>query len=206
MAVLKGNARKIADLFWAGKKNAYAVRVETSAPRCFGQGEAWREATVVDSASRDGHAWKARTVEFFAKNVVPFELLWRSGVEIEVVATESANRANTALENLDVTVRKFHERIKNDLSSMKASSDRVQSEVSQMSEKYKAAQEILTSPVMEKAIANAERLAIALKQISELSETKLSVAVFGPGPANGPESSSSLFQPQSTAFVSSQGS
>ncbi|MBK8117472.1 MAG: hypothetical protein IPK44_24605 [Candidatus Accumulibacter sp.] len=50
-----------------------------------------------------------------------------------------------------------------------------------MSEKYKAAQEILTSPVMEKAIANAERLAIALKQISELSETKLSVAVFGSG-------------------------
>lgn len=113
-------------------------------------------------------------------------------MEIEIVATESANRANTSLENLDVTVRKFRERIKNDLSSMKASSDRVQSEVSQMSEKYKAAQEILTSPVMEKAIANAERLAIALKQISELSETKLSVAVFGPGPANGPESSSSL--------------
>ena len=127
-------------------------------------------------------------------------------MEIEIVATESANRANTSLENLDVTVRKFRERIKNDLSSMKASSDRVQSEVSQMSEKYKAAQEILTSPVMEKAIANAERLAIALKQISELSETKLSIAVFDPGPANGPESSSSLFQPQSNAFVSSHGS
>lgn len=126
-------------------------------------------------------------------------------MEIEIVATESANRANTSLENLDLTVRKFRERIKNDLSSMKAASDRVQSEVSQMSEKYKAAQEILTSPVMEKAIANAERLAIALKQISELSETKLSVTVFGPGPANGPESSSSLFQPQSNAFVSSQG-
>ena len=121
-------------------------------------------------------------------------------MEIEIVATESANRANTSLENLDVTVRKFRERIKNDLSSMKASSDRVQSEVSQMSEKYKAAQEILTSPVMEKAIANAERLAIALKQISELSETKLSVAVFGPVPANGPESSSSMFQPHQTAM------
>ncbi len=74
--------------------------------------------------------------------------------------------------------------------------------VSQMSEKYKAAQEILTSPVMEKAIANAERLAIALKQISELSETKLSVAVFGPVPANGPESSSSMFQPHQTAMGS----
>ena len=34
-------------------------------------------------------------------------------MEIEVVATEvKQNRANTALENLDVTVRKFHDRIK----------------------------------------------------------------------------------------------
>ena len=100
-------------------------------------------------------------------------------MEIEVVATESADRANSALEKLDVTVKKFRERIKNDLSSMKASSDRVQSEVIQMGERYKDAQEILTNPTMEKAIANAERLATALKAISELSETKLSFAVFG---------------------------
>lgn len=100
-------------------------------------------------------------------------------MEIEVVATESADRANSALENLDVTVKKFRERIKNDLSSMKASSDRVQSEVIQMGARYKEAQEILTNPTMEKAIANAERLATALKAISELSETKLSFAVFG---------------------------
>ncbi len=100
-------------------------------------------------------------------------------MEIEVVSTESADRANTALENLDTTVRKFRERIKNDLSSMKASSDRVQSEVSQMSEKYKAAQAILTSPDMERAITNAERLAVALKAVSELSETRLNFAVFG---------------------------
>ena len=61
-------------------------------------------------------------------------------------------------------------------------------------------------PLLDYAGQKFSNLVIALKQISELSETKLSVAVFGPGPANGPESSSSLFQPQSTAFVSSQGS
>ncbi|MBK8117473.1 MAG: hypothetical protein IPK44_24610 [Candidatus Accumulibacter sp.] len=67
------------------------------------------------------HGIQERSI--FVKNVVPlnFVEVW---VEIEVVATESANRANTSLENLDVTVRKFRERIKNDLSSMKASSDR----------------------------------------------------------------------------------
>lgn len=100
-------------------------------------------------------------------------------MEIETVATESADRANSALENLDVTVKKFRERIKNDLSSMKASSDRVQSEVLQMQSQYKAAQELLTSPVMERAIENAERMATALKAISELSTTKITVGVFG---------------------------
>jgi hypothetical protein len=100
-------------------------------------------------------------------------------MEIEVVATESADRANSALANLDVTVKKFREQIKNDLSSMKASSDRVQSEVIQMGTRYKEAQAILTSLQMETAISNAERLAVALKAISELSTTKLSVAVFG---------------------------
>ncbi len=177
--MLAGNARKIADLYWSGKETAYAVRVELSAPACFGQEEVWNSAMVVDQSSRDGHAWDGKPIGWFIKNVVPFELLWRSGMEIEVVSTESADRANTALENLDTTVRKFRERIKNDLSSMKASSDRVQSEVSQMSEKYKAAQAILTSPEMERAITNAERLAVALKAVSELSETRLNFAVFG---------------------------
>lgn len=179
--MLAGNARKIADLYWAGKETSYDVRVELSAPACFGQAAVWNSCMVRDSGSREGIAWSRSKIELFSKTIVPFELVWRSGMEIEVVATESADRANTALENLDTTVRKFRERIKNDLSSMKASSDRVQSEVSQMSEKYKAAQAILTSPDMEKAIANAERLAAALQAISDLSTTKLSVAVFGGG-------------------------
>lgn len=177
--MLAGNARKIADLYWAGKESAYTVRVETSAPACFGQEEVFTGAMVKDSGGREGHAWDKRSVVEYSKTIVPFELVWRSGMEIEVVATESADRANSALENLDVTVKKFRERIKNDLSSMKASSDRVQSEVIQMGARYKEAQEILTNPAMEKAIANAERLAVALKAISDLSTTKLSVAVFG---------------------------
>lgn len=177
--MLAGNARKIADLYWSGKESSYTVRVETSAPGCFGQSEVFTGAMVKDTGGRSGEAWDARSVVEYSKTVVPFELVWRSGMEIEVVATESADRANSALEKLDVTVKKFRERIKNDLSSMKASSDRVQSEVIQMGERYKEAQEILTNPTMEKAIANAERLATALKAISELSETKLSFAVFG---------------------------
>lgn len=177
--MLAGNARKIADLYWSGKESAYTVRVETSAPGCFGQSEVFSGAMMRDTSGKDGVAWDSRFVHEYAKNVVPFELVWRSGMEIEVVATESADRANSALANLDVTVKKFREQIKNDLSSMKASSDRVQSEVIQMGTRYKEAQAILTSLQMETAISNAERLAVALKAISELSTTKLSVAVFG---------------------------
>ena len=139
---------------------------------------------VVNSGSREGHAWDSRKIDF-CKKCSSFELCGGLEWKLRLWQPSRQTARTRRLKNLDVTVRKFRERIKNDLSSMKAASDRVQSEVSQMSEKYKAAQEILTSSVMEKAIANAERLAIALKQISELSETKLSVAVFGPVPANG---------------------
>jgi SOS-response transcriptional repressor LexA len=64
---------------------------------------------------------------------------------------------------------------------MKAASERVQNEVLQMQDKYRKAQDILTTPDFMKAIENAERMAAALEAIQKLTETKVSVAVFGGG-------------------------
>ena len=47
-----------------------------------------------------------------------------------------------------------------------------------MKQAYIAAQTVLTTPEFERAILNAERLAKSLEQISALSTTKLSIAVF----------------------------
>jgi hypothetical protein len=68
---------------------------------------------------------------------------------------------------------------------MKAASERVQNEVNQMKEKYKQAQAILTTPEFLQAIANAERMAMALEAIQKLTDTKVSVAVFSGGKTAG---------------------
>tara|TARA_R110000868_G_scaffold340888_1_gene601766 strand:+ start:1377 stop:1859 length:483 start_codon:yes stop_codon:yes gene_type:complete len=102
-------------------------------------------------------------------------------MDIEQQAVEVSGAAEEALKSLKAGLDKFRSTIANDLTSIKASGARVQNEVVQMKQAYQAAQTILTTPEFERAVANAERMAIALKAISELSETKLSVSVFNGG-------------------------
>jgi len=102
---------------------------------------------------------------------------------LELASEEATARAEAAVAKLESHLDKFRSRIGNDLTSIKAASQRVQTEVQTMSEKYDAACELLTSANFERAIANAERMAAALKAISELSETKVNVSVFSGGQA-----------------------
>jgi hypothetical protein len=102
-------------------------------------------------------------------------------MDIEQQAVEVSGAAEEALKSLKAGLDKFRSTIANDLTAIKASGARVQNEVVQMKQAYQAAQTILTTPEFERAVANAERMAIALKAISELSETKLSVSVFSGG-------------------------
>ncbi len=99
-------------------------------------------------------------------------------METQIAATECADRAIEAVEKLNAVVDKFSKNYKNDLVSMKAVSQRIQDETSRMREKYLATQELLTSADFERAIANAERMATALKAISEVSSAHLSVSLL----------------------------
>ena len=104
-------------------------------------------------------------------------------MDIEQHAVEVSGAAEEALKSLKASLDKFKSTLANDLTSIKAAASRVQSETLQMKQAYQAAQSMLTTPEFERGVANAERMAAALKAISELSETKLSVAVFSGGPA-----------------------
>lgn len=78
----------------------------------------------------------------------------------------------------DKTLEQFRGAIKNDLASISASADRVQRENAKMKAAYEAAAGTLNSPEMEKAIANAERLATALQAISALQNHSITFAVL----------------------------
>lgn len=102
-------------------------------------------------------------------------------MDLEQHAVEVSGAAEDALESLKVAVEAFRGRIANDLSAMKSASSKVQAETMAMKRAYQEAAAILTTSDFERAIANAERMAVALQAIHGLSETKLSVAVFSGG-------------------------
>lgn len=143
----------------------------------------------VRAATREGVGWAAADLD---KWVVAGGLDWaligkrkfgdqREGSFMsEVVeAYESARKliddANAAYNK---TVAGFRGTIKNDLASIASSAEKVQAEVGKMQRAYQAAVETLTSPSMASAIENAERLANALKAISELQSHSITFAVL----------------------------
>lgn len=103
------------------------------------------------------------------------------GMDLEQAAVEVSGSAETALKSLKASVDKFKSTITNDLTSMKAASSRIQSETNQMKQAYSETQALLTTAEFERAVQNAERMAVALKAISELSGTKLNVTMFTEG-------------------------
>lgn len=72
----------------------------------------------------------------------------------------------------------FRSQIRNDIASIAASAQKVVTEAGKMQAAYLATANTLTTPQITEAIANAERLATALKAISELSQTKVAFAVM----------------------------
>jgi len=173
---------QVADLWWAGKEEALSTKLDKMAPSCFRMDEIMNLAMVKTAENRDGIGWKTEILKHdaVAECMVYFSQ-WKTSMEASIAATESTVRAQASVDNLKKTLLDFRGSIKNDLSSMKAASERVQNEVLQMREKYKQAQDLLTTPEFVKAIENAERMASALKAIQALTETKVSVAVFSGG-------------------------
>lgn len=171
-----------AELWWAGREEALSTKLDKMAPACFDISDALNAALVKTSSNRDGFGFKADVLERdeIADRMVYYSQ-WKLTMEASIAATESTLRAQASVDNLRKTLVDFRGTIKNDLSSMKAASERVQSEVLQMRDKYKQAQDLLTSTEFVQAIENAERMAKALESIQRLTETKISVAVFSGG-------------------------
>lgn len=73
---------------------------------------------------------------------------------------------------------KFRSSIRNDITSMKSAADSMQDNVNKMAETYKRTAALLNSQEFLSAIENAERLAAALKAISELQSHSVTFAVL----------------------------
>jgi transcriptional regulator with AAA-type ATPase domain len=163
---------RAAEAYWLGRYETFGAAIDKYFPK---------ELEAIPSPSgqfyRGERTWFASEIEQY-EPIYRYARAWKVTTEASVVATEAARLANESIDKLNKTVEAFRGQIKNDLASMKAASDRVQSEVRQMEARYLQAQHTLTTPEFERAIANAERMARALESISALSQTKLAFAVF----------------------------
>jgi hypothetical protein len=172
---------KLGEAFWMGRHELVTRRLESMAPSCLDGAVFFQAATIKTGRYRAGIAFDKSAINAYKNSLNPFFLAWRDGMEVHVAATESTERAIQAVKALDATVSDFNKNLKNDLVSMKAASQRIQSESLQMRDRYLEAQAVLTSPEFERAIQNAERMAIALQSLAALSETSLSVSVLAAG-------------------------
>lgn len=136
-------------------------------------GLAYRPADIDRWVVAGGPAWS-----FIGKH--KFNDSEKGSYMSEVV--EAYDNARKLIDDANVaynkTLQSFRSTIRNDLSSIASSADKVQAEVGRMQRSYQAAVDTLTSPSMEAAIANAERLATALRAVSELQSHSITFAVL----------------------------
>jgi len=168
---------RAAEAFWLDREERFEACVDRIRPSCFSLEKYLADTVVHTGAVRDGIAWRKETLTALDP-ITPFLEVWKMGTKVDIVSSEATEKAKDALLKLREELDNFRGVVKNDLSSMKAGSDRVQSEVNKMTQAYNKAVTLLNSEAFATAVQNAERMATALEAISKLSETKLSVAVF----------------------------
>jgi hypothetical protein len=171
---------RAAEFYWAEKTEAFETALDRMCPAVLDLSKVMELATVRTGQFKEGICWKYEDITHPKVQIASLEFFfWKITMEIEIVAKESATRVEQELKRTKENLVAFRENIKNDLASLKASSDRVQTETLKMSKEYKQAADLLTSPQFVQAIENAERLATALTAIQKLNQTKINFAVFG---------------------------
>jgi aspartyl/asparaginyl-tRNA synthetase len=101
--------------------------------------------------------------------------------DVEQAYKEAAEVISESKKAYDNVLQSFRSAIKNDLASIGASADRVQKEAAKQMQAYRGVIDLMSSENMLLAIQNAERLASALKAISELEQHRITFSVMEKG-------------------------
>ena len=96
--------------------------------------------------------------------------------------TELTNEVRAALEQYSEVIKSFRGAVKNDIASAKASAIAVEENVKRMGAAYHSTAAMLTSQEFMLAIENAERMATALRSLSELQSHSITFAVLDKKP------------------------
>lgn len=104
---------------------------------------------------------------------------WRHFMPTQVeMLTELTDEVRAALKQYEGVVTAFRGATKNDISSAKAAATAIEENLLRMKKVYTDTANMLGSVEFERAIENAERMASALKAISELKSNSITFAVL----------------------------
>lgn len=169
---------RAAQAYWDGKDELFKKLVEKQTPKelAFAASSVLQKARVSTPALREGGGFSSKEIAE-GKPIFNHVEMWSTSKMIELVSVEAAKLASDAIENLESVLKDFRSKIGNDLSSIKAASARVQDEVLRMNAKYTEAVKVLSSPEFERAVQNAERMAMALESLGKVSSSKLNIDI-----------------------------
>ena len=135
--------------------------------------ESWQKLGGLDWNLIDGRRKKSNTLE----DGEEYWIMSDADVAYEK-ASQTIDRAQTRY--LEV-VKAFRSEIKNDVSSIGASCEKMQKEITKLTTSFKEVESLMNSPSMLEAIKNAERLATAFSTLSDVKGSKLTFAVLSEG-------------------------
>ena len=96
---------------------------------------------------------------------------------------EAAQEVEAAYTRFATVRDKMKGSLKNDTVAASAAAAKIRAEMEKIADSVRASMDVLLSDDMVRAVEQAERLATALRAISELRTTKLSLALFDTSPA-----------------------
>lgn len=166
------------EAWWQGNETLFDKLIEKEAPTdlMFQAASKVQRASVITPKVRGGIGFRGEMINEGKPVFIQLEV-WKKSKMIELASAEAAKLAEEAVQSLEESLKGFRSKIGNDLTSIKAASQRVQNEVNQMKASYTEVQTLLTSPEFVEAMKNAERMATALSAMGVMSSAKFSFAL-----------------------------
>ena len=108
-----------------------------------------------------------------------------SFMDLESKALEASESVTKIVDRYMERVRGLKGQLQNDAASVKASAERIEKEFGRMNTAMRSTIELMTSPEMEAAIANVERMARAIETVNGLKRTAVRFSVIEQAPPEG---------------------
>jgi hypothetical protein len=144
----------------------------------FKEGHAWKRSELDKWTIAGGHAWAMIAGRLREEKPEQTEGEFYIMSDVSDAYEKSNAVVEDARRQYNKTVKEFRSEIKNDVSAISASSDKLQAELSRLASAFDHVSKLMNDGDMKVALDNAERLVTAFNALSHVNGHKLTFAVL----------------------------